>query len=84
MKMSSRRDDEGVPSVAHQGGATQRSLHYELLPWSQSIFSSGFVTRRLCVAEDTLHSSRLARRKNLSGQYSVVFRREGTILLSNF
>ena len=84
MKMSSRRDDEGMPSVAHQGGATKRSLRCEFLLWSQSIYSSGVVARRLCIPEDTLRSSRLARRINLSGQCSVVFVRAGTFIIYNF
>ena len=52
--------------------ATQRLLNSEPPPGGQNIFSSGVVAPRLCAAEGTLRSSRLARRKNLSVQFSII------------
>jgi len=69
--MRSRRDDEGVSSGHIEEEATQRSFNFELSQGEgdQDIFYSGVVAPRLCIPEDTLHSSCLSRRKNLSGQW---------------
>ena len=67
-----------VKGAGYELASIQRSGVQTLLqqslppPGGQNIFSSGVVAPRLCAAEGTLRSSRLARRKNLSVQFSII------------